>query len=79
MEKIVGYEDLLSEVVNICVHMYDSKMYMTPEEKHMLVKVMGFGLFLMDSEICNINKYKMEVRVQTNTQQSKSDTFCSPK
>lgn len=56
LEKIMGYEELLSDVVNICVHMYESKMYMTPEEKHMLVKVMGFGLFLMDSEICNINK-----------------------
>lgn len=56
LEKIVGYEDLLSDVVNICVHMFETKMYLTPEEKHMLVKVMGFGLFLMDSDACNINK-----------------------
>ncbi|XP_050079381.1 cytoplasmic FMR1-interacting protein [Anopheles maculipalpis] len=64
LEKIAGYEDLLSEVVNICVHMYDSKMYMTPEEKHMLVKVMGFGLFLMDSEICNINKLDQKKKLR---------------
>lgn len=56
LEKIQGYEDLLADVVNICVYMFDNKMYLTPSEKHMLVKVMGFGLFLMDSELCNINK-----------------------
>ncbi|KAJ8930848.1 hypothetical protein NQ314_016265 [Rhamnusium bicolor] len=56
LEKITGYEELLADVVNICVHMFETKMYLTPSEKHMLVKVMGFGLFLMDSELCNINK-----------------------
>ena len=38
-------------------------MYLTPEEKHMLVKVMGFGLFLMDSEQCNINKLDQKKRI----------------
>lgn len=88
LEKICGYEDLLSDVVNLAVHMFDTRMYLTPNEKHMLVKVicgknyysiifiywssiffclffnssfhfpqvMGFGLFLMDNEACNINK-----------------------
>ena len=35
-------------------------MYLLPEEKHMLVKVLGFGLFLMDSEICQINISKLD-------------------
>lgn len=39
LEKIVGYEDLLSDVVNLAVHMFDTRMYLTPNEKHMLVKV----------------------------------------
>lgn len=39
LEKIPGYEDLLSDVVNLAVHMFESKMYLTPNEKHMLVKV----------------------------------------
>ncbi|XP_050433683.1 cytoplasmic FMR1-interacting protein [Adelges cooleyi] len=56
LEKIPAYEELLSDVVNLCVQMFESKMYLTPSEKHMLVKVMGFGLFLMDNELCNINK-----------------------
>ena len=43
-------------MLSICVHMFETKMYFTPEEKHRLVKLMGFGVFLMDTEACNINK-----------------------
>lgn len=39
LERIPGYEELLSDVVNICLHMFETKMYLTPDEKHMLVKV----------------------------------------
>ena len=39
LSTIQGYEDLLAEVVNICVHMYENKMYLEPQEKAMLVKV----------------------------------------
>lgn len=63
LEKIVGYDDLLADIVNICVQMYETKMYMLPAEKHMLVKVMGFGLFLMDGEVCNINKQDQKKRI----------------
>ncbi|KAM3956068.1 cytoplasmic FMR1-interacting protein Sra-1 [Aphomia sociella] len=64
LEKINGYEDLLADVVNICVHMFETKMYLTPSEKHMLVKVMGFGLFLMDSEVCNINRLDQKKKIR---------------
>jgi len=64
LEKILGYEELLADVVNICVHMFETKMYLTPTEKHMLVKVMGFGLFLMDSELCNINKLDQKKKLK---------------
>lgn len=64
LEKIQGYEDLLCDVVNICVHMFETKMFMSPEEKHMLVKVMGFGLFLMDSDLCNINKLDQKKKIR---------------
>lgn len=37
---------------------------MSPEEKHMLVKVMGFGLFLMDSDLCNINKLDQKKKIR---------------
>lgn len=64
LERIPGYEDLLADVVNICVHMFETRMYLTPSEKHMLVKVMGFGLFLMDSDLCNINKLDTKKKIK---------------
>lgn len=44
--------------------MFENKMYLTPKEKQMLVKVMGFGLFLIDSEMCNINKLDQKKKVR---------------
>lgn len=64
LEKIPGYEELMCDVVNICVQMFENKMYLTPSEKHMLVKVMGFGLFLIDSEVCNINRLDQKKRLR---------------
>lgn len=52
------------DVVNISVHMFENHMYLTPKEKHMLVKVMGFGLFLIDSDICNINKLDQKKKIK---------------
>ena len=34
-----GYEELLADVVNTSVHMFENKLYLLPSEKHMLVKV----------------------------------------
>jgi len=36
---IDGYEELLADIITICVHMYENKMYLEPSEKYMLVKV----------------------------------------
>ncbi|XP_078214727.1 cytoplasmic FMR1-interacting protein 2 isoform X4 [Callithrix jacchus] len=45
LEVIPGYEELLADIVNICVDYYENKMYLTPSEKHMLLKVVtGSGL-----------------------------------
>lgn len=66
LEKISGYEELLADIVNLCTSMYENKMYMIPTEKHMLVKVIGFGLFLIDSKElkhCNINKLDAKRRI----------------
>ncbi|GIX94913.1 cytoplasmic FMR1-interacting protein [Caerostris darwini] len=63
LEKIPGYEELLADVINIAVQMFEYKMYLLPSEKHMLVKVMGFGLFLIDGDISNINKMDQKKRV----------------
>ena len=37
--KIKNFEDLLCDIINICLLMYEQKTYLTPAEKHMLVKV----------------------------------------
>lgn len=39
LEVINGYEELLADIVNLCVDYYEDKMYLTPSEKHMLLKV----------------------------------------
>ncbi|CAL1540993.1 unnamed protein product [Lymnaea stagnalis] len=49
VSAIPGYEELIIDIVNICVMMYEKDMYLEPTEKHMLVKVMAFGLFIMDT------------------------------
>ena len=94
LEKIRNYEELFCDIVNTAITMYENKSYLTPAEKHTLVKVnikdlskfsrknlsivnsdawlqifrvinlillttfkvMGFSLFLIDSEQANLNK-----------------------
>lgn len=63
LEKIPGYEELISDVINLATHMYEDNLYMLPFEKHMLVKVIGFGLFLVDSKTCNMNKLDAKKRI----------------
>ncbi|XP_065556681.1 cytoplasmic FMR1-interacting protein-like isoform X2 [Artemia franciscana] len=60
LEKIPGFEELICDVLNACVQMFESKMYLLPEEKHMLVKVIGFALFLLDSDVAGISIYKLD-------------------
>ncbi|KAJ8297562.1 hypothetical protein KUTeg_024093 [Tegillarca granosa] len=64
MQSTPNYEELLADIIQICVQMYESRMYLEPNEKYMLVKVMGFGLYLMDSKENSI--YKMDARKRIN-------------
>ena len=41
LEVINGYDELLADIVNLCVDYYENKMYLTPNEKHTLLKVAG--------------------------------------
>eukprot|EP00039_Didymoeca_costata_P002102 m.57505 g.57505 ORF g.57505 m.57505 type:complete len:1269 (-) comp11113_c1_seq1:133-3939(-) len=50
LQKIDNYEQVLAEIVNECATLYEGGFYVLPEDKHMLVKVMAYGLFLMDSK-----------------------------
>ena len=39
LEHIQGYEDVLADVLNMFVRLFESNMYITPNEKHVLLKV----------------------------------------
>ena len=56
LEKIRNYEELFCDIINTSHQMFENKGYLTPAEKHILVKVMGFCIFLIDSEQVNVNK-----------------------
>nr|KAF6348196.1 cytoplasmic FMR1 interacting protein 2 [Myotis myotis] len=55
LEVIPGYEELLADIVNICVDYYENKMYLTPSEKHMLLKQIAIareGDLLTKERLC---------------------------
>ena len=43
--QIDGFEDILSEIINSSVNMYENRVYVLPEEKHTLVMVNSFCAF----------------------------------
>ena len=47
LEKIKNFEELLGDIINICLVLFENKYYISPAEKHMLVKVIGFGLSVL--------------------------------
>lgn len=63
MLKIEGYEELLADIVNICVHFFEQRFYVTPDEKHLCVKVIAFALFLIDGSPSNIVKMDQKKRL----------------
>ena len=46
---ISNYEDLILDIINICVTYYEQELYLVPDDKHMLLKVIGFGLNILDN------------------------------
>ncbi|VDM62490.1 unnamed protein product [Angiostrongylus costaricensis] len=63
MVKIEAYEELLADVINICAHMFENQLYLTPSERHMFVKVIAFSLFLMDGDAANVAKMDQKKRL----------------
>lgn len=39
LQAIPEYEDLIIDIVNLCISLFENSMYLLPSEKHMLVKV----------------------------------------
>lgn len=68
LEVINGYDDLLADIVNLCIDYYENKMYLTPSEKHMLLKVSShqearIELLLFESDM-NLLAYFLVLDVQ---------------
>lgn len=50
LETIQGYDDVLADVLTLCVRLYEGNLYITPNDKHVLLKVQyGVPCFLFYS------------------------------
>ena len=65
-QKIPSYEEVLAEVVNFCCTLLEKNFYILGREKHMLLKAIGFSLFLMDHNSNSI--YKMDSKKKISLQ-----------
>ncbi|RDD41868.1 Cytoplasmic FMR1-interacting protein 2 [Trichoplax sp. H2] len=73
LEEINGFEDVLAEVINLCINFYENKKYMTPKGKFMLLRVMGYSLYLIDGNKANIHKWDPKKKIPLNL--NKIDRF----
>lgn len=42
LEEIEGFDELLADIIQQCVHFYEFRLYVLPKEKHLLLKVRLF-------------------------------------
>ncbi len=54
LEVISGFDELLADIVNLCVDYYENKMYLTPSDKHMLLKV---SIYFEINLLCSARLY----------------------
>eukprot|EP01117_Protostelium_nocturnum_P005158 TRINITY_DN1874_c0_g1_i1.p1 TRINITY_DN1874_c0_g1~~TRINITY_DN1874_c0_g1_i1.p1 ORF type:complete len:1354 (-),score=489.30 TRINITY_DN1874_c0_g1_i1:93-4154(-) len=50
LQSIPGYDDVISETINCAADLLDSETHMLPNEKYSLLRIMPFGLILMDGD-----------------------------
>jgi len=63
IQAIPGYEDILCEVINVSLHSYEQGTFLTPNNKHNLVKSIGYTLFLLDGLEINMNRMDAKKRI----------------
>ncbi|XP_072014112.1 cytoplasmic FMR1-interacting protein 1-like [Amphiura filiformis] len=54
--EVEGYDEILADIINLCATMYDKEQFVLPREKHMLIKIIAFGLYLIDTPENNMYK-----------------------
>jgi len=55
LQAIPQFDDVIAMVVNQCADCLDKEFYLSPAEKHCLLRVMPYGLFLLDGGEGNTN------------------------
>ncbi|KAF3834823.1 hypothetical protein F7725_027381 [Dissostichus mawsoni] len=73
LEVINGYEELLADIVNLCVEYYENKMYLTPNEKHMLLKQLQVVPLFGDMQI-ELSRY---IKTSAHFEENKSRWTCT--
>ncbi|KAA8589716.1 hypothetical protein FQN60_013081 [Etheostoma spectabile] len=73
LEVINGYEELLADIVNLCVDYYEDKMYLTPNEKHMLLKQLQVVPLFGDMQI-ELSRY---IKTSAHFEENKSRWTCT--
>lgn len=48
IEQIAGYEEVLAAIVNQCADYLEADRHLLPQEKHCLIRVIPYGLYLID-------------------------------
>eukprot|EP00002_Diphylleia_rotans_P029065 TRINITY_DN588_c0_g1_i6.p1 TRINITY_DN588_c0_g1~~TRINITY_DN588_c0_g1_i6.p1 ORF type:complete len:1506 (-),score=325.74 TRINITY_DN588_c0_g1_i6:191-4708(-) len=48
--KISGYDDVIGQIITFAIDAFEQHLYVTPQERHTLLRVMALGIFLMDIE-----------------------------
>lgn len=49
-------EDFFCDIINECLSLYFNKQYLSPSDKHVLIKFVAFGLYLIDSQFVDATK-----------------------
>uniref|UniRef100_A0A8C9P712 Cytoplasmic FMR1-interacting protein n=1 Tax=Spermophilus dauricus TaxID=99837 RepID=A0A8C9P712_SPEDA len=73
LEVISGYEELLADIVNLCVDYYENRMYLTPSQKHMLLKQLQVVPLFGDMQI-ELARY---IKTSAHYEENKSRWTCT--
>eukprot|EP00004_Rigifila_ramosa_P010810 TRINITY_DN2288_c0_g1_i2.p1 TRINITY_DN2288_c0_g1~~TRINITY_DN2288_c0_g1_i2.p1 ORF type:complete len:1415 (+),score=362.60 TRINITY_DN2288_c0_g1_i2:563-4246(+) len=58
LQKISGQDEVMGQIIVYAANVFEENRFLLPKEKHALLRVMPFGLFLMDSDGLNVFKSK---------------------
>ena len=65
---ISNYDELIIDIITTCINYYENRRFLVPDDKHMYLKVIGFGLSMLDNprKTDAPNIYKLEKSKKLN-------------